>query len=106
MLIAASLSLTCLSEPSKSEIVKCVWAASAVSMLCTLQEALCCSINTLHAHLDTYDLEVWSILHEWDTCAVLVKELKEALEAEELTDKEVELRQKKEQYDAKRSVVT
>ena len=90
---------------SKSKIIKCIWAASMVGALCTLQEALWCSIDALHAWLDMYDLEVWSILCERDTCAALVKELEEVLEAEELMDEEVELRQEKVQYDVKRSAV-
>ena len=42
-----------------------------------------------------YDLEVWSILCEWDMCAVSVKELEEVLVAEELRDEETEMRQEK-----------
>ena len=53
-----------------------------------------------------YDLEVWSILCEWDTCTASVKELEEVLVAEESIDEEVEMRQEKEQYDARRSVAT
>ena len=40
-------------------------------------------------------MEVWSIHHEWDTCAVLVKELEEALAVEESTNEEVEMVQEK-----------
>ena len=54
----------------------------------------------------TYDLEVWSILCEQDTCVALVKELEEVLVVEELTDEEVEMRQEKEQYDVGRSAAT
>ena len=61
--------LTCIVEPGKSKVVKCVWAASAVGALCTLCEALHWSIDTLCAWLDTYDLEVWLILHKQETCA-------------------------------------
>ena len=53
-----------------------------------------------------YDIEVWLILHEWDTCAALVKELEEVLAAEESTDDEVEMRKEKEHYDAKRVVMS
>ena len=49
-----------------------------------------------------YDMEVWSIFHEQDTCAASVKELEEALAVEELTDEEAELAQEKVCYDAKR----
>ena len=42
-----------------------------------------------------YDLKVWSILHEWDTCMVSVKELEEVLVAEESTDEEAEMRKEK-----------
>ena len=87
-------------------MVKCVWAASAVGALCTSCEALHRSINTLCAQLDTYDLEVWSILREWDTCVVSVKELEEVLEVEESMDEEAEMRQEKEWYNARRSVAT
>ena len=87
-------------------MVKRVRAASAVGALCTSQEALQWSIDPLCACLDTYDLEVWSILREWDTCAALVKELEEVLEAEESTDEEAEMRQEKEQYDTRRSAAT
>ena len=48
-----------------------------------IEDALC-------AHLNTYDVEVWSILHEWDTCMALVKVLEEVLAVEELMDEEVE----------------
>ena len=64
-------------------------------MLCTSREALQRSIDALRACLNTYDLEVWSILREWDTCAVSVKELEEVLAAEESTDEEVEMRKEK-----------
>ena len=84
-----------MSEPGKAEILKWVWAASTVSTLCMSQEALQCSIDVLCAHLDMYDLDVWSILHKQDTCVASVKEL------EELTDKEVEMRKEKAQYDMK-----
>ena len=59
----------------------------------------------LHARLDTYDLEVWLILREWDTCMASVKELEEVLAAEESTDKEAEMRKEKAHYDAKRIVM-
>ena len=49
----------------------------------------------LRARLDTYNLEVWLILREWDTCAALVKELKEVLVAEESMDEEAELGKEK-----------
>ena len=98
--------LTCIVEPGKSEVVKRVWAASAVGALCMLREALRWSIDTLCAQLDTYDLEVWSILREWDTCVVSVKELEEVLEVEESMDEEAEMRQEKEWYNARRSVAT
>ena len=83
-------------------MVKRIWVASAVSALCTSREALWRSIDALHAHLDTYDLKVWSILREWDTCAASVKELEEVLAAEESTDKEAEMREEKVCYNAKR----
>ena len=37
--IVVSSLLNCLSDPGKSEIIKCVWAASTVSALCTSWEA-------------------------------------------------------------------
>ena len=89
-------------ELDKSEVLKRVWAASAVGMLCTSWEALRCSIDELCAHLNMYDLEVWSILQEQDTCVASVKELEEVLAAEELTDEEVEIGKEKVWYDAKR----
>ena len=92
-------------ELAKSEVLKRVWAASAVGALCTSQEAFQQSIDALCAQLDTYDLEVWSILHEWETCAASVKELEEVLAAEESTDEEVEMREEKVHYDAKRVVM-
>ena len=79
-------------------MVKCIQAASAVGALCMSQEALRRSINTLHAWLDTYNLEVWSILHERETCVASVKELEEVLAAEE-----VELGKEKARYNAKRA---
>ena len=59
------------------------------------QEALQRSINM-------YNLEVWLILREWDTCAALVKELEEVLVVEESTDEEVEMGEEKVRYNAKR----
>ena len=91
-------------EPAKSEVLKWVQAASAVGALCTSREAFQQSIDALCARLDTYDLEIWSILHERETCAAAVKELEEVLAAEESTDKEVEMREEKVRYDAKRVV--
>ena len=76
-----------MSEPGKSEIVKQVQVASTVGVLSTSQEALWHSIDVLCACLNTYDLEVWSVLREWDTCMASVKELEEALVAEESMDK-------------------
>ena len=70
------------------------------------REALQQSIDVLHAHLDMYNLEVWSILHERDTCMESVKELEEVLAAEELMDEEAEMRKEKERYDARRGVMT
>ena len=71
-----------------------------------LREALWQSIDALRGWLDTYDLEVWSILHEQDMCVALVKELEGVLEAEESTNEEAEMRREKERYDTRRSVVT
>ena len=59
------------------------------------REAFRRSIGTLRACLDTYDLEIWSILREQDTCAASVKELEEVLAAEESTDEEAEMRKEK-----------
>ena len=70
------------------------------------REALRRSIDALRARLDTYDLEMWSILRERDTCAASVKELEEALAAEESTDDEAEMREEKKSYDAKRIVTS
>ena len=58
----------------------------------------------MRARLDTYDLELWLILRERDTCTASVKELEEALAAEESTDEEAEMREEKARYDAKRVV--
>ena len=91
-------------EPAKSEVLKRVRAASAVGALCTSREAFRRSIDALCAWLDTYDLEVWSIFHEWETCMASVKELEEVFAAEESTDEEVEMREEKARYDAKRVV--
>ena len=60
----------------------------------------------LRARFDTYDLELWLILHEWDTCAASVKELEEVLAAEESTDEEAELRKEKARYDVRRGTTT
>ena len=89
-------------EPGKSKILKWVWAASTVGALCTSREALQRSIDALCACLNMYDLEVWSILWEWDTCVASVKELEEVLAAEESTDKEVEIGKEKARYKTKR----
>ena len=93
-------------EPAKSEVFKRVRAASTVGALCMSQEALWQSIDALCACLDTYDIEVWSILRERDTCTASVKELEEVLAAEESTDDEAEMRKEKEHYDAKRVVTS
>ena len=95
-----------MSESGKAEILKWVWAASAIGMLCTSWEALRWSIDVLRARLNTYDLEVWSILRERDTCAASVKELEEVLAVEESMDEEAEMRKEKAQYDAKRAVMS
>ena len=92
-------------EPGKSEILKWVQAASAIGTLCTSQEALRWSIDALCARLDTYDLEVWSILRKWDTCTASVKEMEEVLVAEKSTDEEAEMRKEKAHYDMKRVVM-
>ena len=89
-------------ELGKLEVFKWVQAASTIGTLCTSWEALWQSIDVLHAHLNTYNIEVWLILHEQDTCAVSVKELEEVLVVEESTDDEAEMRKEKERYDAKR----
>ena len=93
-------------EPVKLEVLKHVQAASAVGVLCTSQEAFQRSIDMLCAQLDTYDLEVWSILCEWEMCTASVKELEEVLAAEESMDDEVEMMKEKERYDAKRVVMS
>ena len=93
-------------EPGKSEVLKWVRAASAVGALCMSWEALQRSIDALCARLDTYNLEVWSILCEQETCAASVMELEEVLAAEELTDEEVELGKEKARYDARRGAIT
>ena len=92
-----------MSELGKSEIIKQVRAASAIGALCTSQEALQCGIDALRSWLDTYNLEVWSILHEQETCVASVKELEEVLAAEESMDEEAELGKEKARYDAKRA---
>ena len=91
-------------EPAKAEVLTRVRAASAVGALCTSREAFRRSIDALRARLDTYDLEIWSILRERETCAASVKELEEVLAAEESTDEEEEMREEKVRYDAKRVV--
>ena len=93
-------------EPGKSEVLKWVRAASAVGALCMSWEALQRSIDTLCARLDTYDLEVWSILREQEMCMALVKELEEVLAAEELTDEEAELWKEKARYNVRRGAMT
>ena len=93
-------------EPAKSEVLKRVRAASAVGALCTSREAFRRSIDALRARLDTYDLEIFSILHERETCAASVKELEEVLAAEESTDNEAEMMKEKQRYDAKRVVTS
>ena len=77
-----------------------------VSALCTSREALQQGIDALRARLDTYDLELWSILRERDTCTASVKELEEVLAAEESTDEEVELGKEKARYDVRRGATT
>ena len=86
------------------EVLKWVRAASAIGALCTSREAFQRSIDALRARLDTYDLEVWSILRERETCAASVKELEEVLVAEESTDDEAEMMKEKECYNAKRAM--
>ena len=91
-------------ELAKLEVLKWVQAASAIGALCTSREAFQRSIDVLRAWLDMYDLEVWSILREWETCMASVKELEEVLAAEESTDDEAEMMKEKERYDTKRVV--
>ena len=93
-------------EPGKTKVLNQVQAASTISTLCMSQEALQWSIDVLCAHLDTYNIEVWSILHKQDMCAASVKELEEVLAAEESMDNEVEMRKEKECYNAKRVVTS
>ena len=93
-------------EPAKSEVLKQVRAASAVGTLCRSREAFRRSIDALRARLDTYDLEIFSILRERETCAASVKELEEVLAAEESTDDEAEMMKEKQRYDAKRVVTS
>ena len=95
-----------MSELGKTEVLKWVRAASTVGALCTSCEALRRSIDALCARLDTYNLKVWSILCEQDTCTASVKEQEEWLAAEESTDDEAEMRKKKEWYDARRGATT
>ena len=64
------------------------------------------SIDALHARLDMYDLEVWSILREREMCVASVKELKEVLAAAESMDEEAELWKEKARYNARRGVTT
>ena len=92
-------------ELGKTEVLKWVRAASAVGMLCTSRVALQRSIDVLHACLDMYDLEVWSILCEQDTCVASVKELEEVLAAEESMDEEAELWKEKARYNARRGAM-
>ena len=96
--------LTCISDPGNMEMIKHIWAASAIGALCTSREGLHHSIDTLRSHLETYDLEMWSIICERDTCAVLVKELEEVLAEEMSTDKDEEMAWEKGQYEAKRAM--
>ena len=93
-------------ELAKSEVLKRVRAASAVGALCTSREAFRRSIDALRARLDTYDLEIFSILREQETCAASVKELEEVLAAEESMDDEAEMMKEKQRYDAKRVVTS
>ena len=90
-------------EPGKLEILKQVQAASTVGALCMSREALRWSIDMLCVWLNMYNLEVWSILCERETCTVSVKELEEVLAVEESTDEEAELGKEKARYDAKRA---
>ena len=92
------------SDLGKTEMIKQVQAVSAAGELCMLHKGLCQSINALCARLDTYNAEVWSILHEWEICVASVKGFEEALVEEEETDEEMKLRQEKAWYNAKRAV--
>ena len=89
--------LTYTSDPGKEELVKHSQATATVGEVCLSHQGLCQSINALRAHLETYNAEVWSILHEQDTCAVLA--------VEESTDEEAEMAQEKACYKATRSQV-
>ena len=86
------------------EMIKYVWAASAISTLCTSREGLHRSIDALCSHLETYNLEMWSITRERDTCAASVKELEEVLAEETLTDKDKEMVWEKARYEVKRAM--
>ena len=93
-----------MSDPGKMEVIKCVQAASAVSTLCTSHKGLHCSIDALCSHLETYNLEMCSIIHGRDTCTASVKELEEVLAEEMSTDEDEEVAWEMAWYEAKRAV--
>ena len=93
-----------MSDPGKMEVIKCVQAASAVGTLCTSHKGLHHSIDALCSHLETYNLEMWSIIHGQDTCTASVKELEEVLAEEMSTDEDEEVAWEMAWYEAKRAV--
>ena len=64
---------------------------SAAGELFHTRDGLCHGIDALCCCLESYDVELWSIIHEREMCEALVRELEEALVAEPSTDKEEEL---------------
>ena len=60
-----------------------------------MRDGLRHSIDALRCRLESYDMELWSILCEQETCKASVRELEEALAAEASTDEEEELVQER-----------
>ena len=69
-----------------------------------MQEGLHHGIDALCCCLESYDMELWSIIWEQATCEESVKELEEALEAEASMDEEEELVQERARDKAKRQL--
>ena len=65
-------------------------------------EGLWWGINALHCCLESYDAELWLVIHKQEMCKVLVRELEVVLVAEMSTDEEEELVHERARDEAKR----
>ena len=90
------------SDPGQHEVVKRIKSASAAGELFHTREGLHHGIDALRCRLESYNVELWSIIRERAMCEESVRQLEEALEAEPSTDEEEELARERARDEAKR----